>query len=95
MNWIPCPSPRLADVIRWTEPVWAPPTKKRGKPDAIGEQAVTAEVKAVGEVYELAVLEVEVLALDVEAAPEGGVKPGDTIRRKKSTLERGECHRQS
>ena len=93
MTWIPCPAPKVADVIRWKEPVWAAPTKKRGRPDAVGEQIVTAEVTALGDILQLNVRAVEVLSLDDGAASAPGVKPGDSIRRKKSTLERGECQR--
>ena len=38
MSWTPCSQPIVADVIRWKEPIWAPPSRKRGKPDRIGEQ---------------------------------------------------------
>ncbi|MCE9507796.1 MAG: hypothetical protein K8R48_05700 [Alphaproteobacteria bacterium] len=93
MTWIHCPSPIVADVIRWHEPIWAAPTKKRGKPDQIGEQVVTAEVKALGDFLQLQVRTVEVLSLDDGAKPPPGVKVGDSLRRKKSTIDRGDCHR--
>ena len=95
MNWKPCPAPAVGDVIRWKEPLWAAPTQRRGKPDQIGEQLLTAEVKALGEVVQLEVREVEVLAVDDGAQAPQGVKPGDSIKRKTSTLERGDCQRLS
>jgi hypothetical protein len=95
MNWKPCKTtPAPGDTIRWKEPVWAAPNKKRGKPDNIGEQRVTAEVVAVGEFLELKVQSVEVLRMEdgMEFDPLK-MKEGDTIRRKVSTIERGECER--
>jgi hypothetical protein len=89
MNWTPCPKPKAGDVIRWKEPLWAAPTKKRGKRDRIGEQLLTAEVKTTGDSLELQVQAVEILSLDNGAAAPPGVKPGDSIRRKKSTIEMG------
>jgi len=94
MTWKPCAEPHVGDVIRWKEPIWAPPNKKRGKPDNIGEQLVTAAVVVISEFVELKVQDVEILTLD-----EGGVfdplniKKDDTIRRKPSTIKRGECER--
>jgi hypothetical protein len=93
MSWKPCPSPAIHDVIRWKEPLWAPPNKKRGKPDQIGEHMLTATVVAVGDVLELEISEVEILSVDDgQEAPEG-IKPGDRVRRKKSSIERGDCHK--
>ena len=92
-SWKPCTSaPDVKDVIRWKEPIWAAPTKKRGKPDQIGEQALVAEVTVAGETYELLVREIKKIS-GVEAA-EVKVKAGDSIRRKISTLERGDCEKQ-
>ena len=94
MNWIPHDTPAVADIIRWNEPVWAAPTKKRGKPDKIGEQQVTATVTAVGDVIELQVQAVAVLSLDEGVTPPPGVQVGDNLRRKPSTISRGDCHKQ-
>ena len=93
MNWTPCPKPKVGDVIRWKEPLWAAPTKKRGKRDKIGEQILTAEVKTLGDSLELHIREVEVLSVDTGATPPPGVKSGDTVRRKKSTIELGGTER--
>lgn len=98
MTWTLCPSPIVADVIRWKEPIWAPPAGKRGKPAAIGEQMITAETIALGNYLQLHVLAVEQLSLKdgYERKYETKVikvKVGDNIKRKKSTIERGDCHR--
>ena len=95
MNWKPCPAPAVDDVIRWKEPLWAAPTRKRGMPDKIGEQMLTARVVSIGDTLGLQVTEIEVLALDDGAQPPGGVKVGEHVKRKKSTIERGECERQT
>jgi hypothetical protein len=91
MKWLSCTAPVVADVIRWKEPIWAPPHKKRGKPDKIGEQLLTAEVLAIGEFIELQVRTAEKISLD-KGAEKGAltVKEGDKIRRKQSTIDRGD-----
>lgn len=88
-NWIACPSPQVASVIRWDEPIWAAPNKPRGKPDKIGEQRIEAEVLSDGEIYELRVVGVEKLSGPTDEPLK--VKEGDLIRRKPSTIERGNC----
>ena len=94
-DWIPCSDPVPADVIRWNEPIWSPIKKKRGKPDKIGEQTLTAEIISISESFALYVH-------TVEEIPDKGkfkfkelaVKPGDKIKRKNSSiLEHGDCHR--
>jgi len=77
----------VGDILRWTEPVLAPPTQKRGKRAQIGEQAITARVLVMGEVLELQVIKIEILS-----APEGfetNIKPADTIRRRETSLVAG------
>ncbi|MDP2205019.1 MAG: hypothetical protein Q8K65_01800 [Alphaproteobacteria bacterium] len=79
----------VGDVLRWTEPVLAPPTQKRGKREQIGAQIVTAKVLTRAEVLELQVINIEILS-----APEGfetNIKPADTIRRREASLIAGEC----
>ena len=95
MNWIPCPTPAVGDLIRWKEPVWAAPTQKRGKRDQIGKQLMTAEVRSVGETLGLQVKSVEVLSLQPGADAPPGVKPGDHVKRKPSTIALGNCERQA
>jgi hypothetical protein len=90
-EWVPCEKPAISDILKWTEPLWAAPSKPRGKPDKIGEQEITAELVAVAETLELRVLDVR--KLSVEDVPLK-VKAGDDIRRKRATLAQGECHKQ-
>jgi len=90
MNWKPCTeAPKTGDMLRWTEPVLAAPTKKRGKREEIGAQLVTAKVLVMADVMEL-----QVEALDILSAPDGftpSIKPGDTIRRRETSLVVGDC----
>ena len=93
MTWKPCPAPKPGDTIRWNEPLWAAHTKKRGMPDQIGEQQLTAEVLQIEDTLQLKVTEVEILAIDDGAQPPEGVKVGDVVRRKPSSIARGDCHK--
>lgn len=94
MNWTPCPAPIVADVIRWKEAIWAAPGKKRGSKAAIiGEQLVTAEVKSLGDFLQLHVRAIEVLHIEDFKKPATPVNVGDNVKRKKTTIARGDCHR--
>jgi len=95
-DWQRCEDIFVDDVIRWDEPIWAAPTKKRGKPDAIGQQRVTAKIMAVGDVIELQVTAAEQMSLadGITEAPMK-VKAGDRIRRKLSSLAAGDCHKRA
>lgn len=93
-QWLPCPSPAASDTIRWREPIWAKPNKPRGKPDQIGEQAVTAKIIAIGDTVELQVIAVKRLSLIDGAADEPPkFNTGDTIRRKLSSIKMGQCQK--
>lgn len=87
-EWIFCDNPKKGDTIKWSEPLWAKPNKPRGKRDKIGEQDITAKVTAIGEVMELQVIDAEKVSGDAEVT----VKVGDNIKRKKTSLEKGDCH---
>ncbi len=93
-KWLPCSAPAAADTIRWREPIWAKPNKPRGKPDQIGEQAVTAKVVALGETAELQVIAVKRLSLidGAEDTPQK-INAGDMIRRKLSSIKMGKCQK--
>jgi hypothetical protein len=93
-QWIPCPTPAVADTIRWREPLWARPSKPRGKPDKIGEQMVTAKLIALNEPAELQVIEVRRLSLIAGAydAP-SKIKTNDMIRRRISSIKSGDCEK--
>lgn len=90
-NWVRCQSPVEGDTIRWKEPIWAAPSKPRGKPAKMGDQQITAEVLHADEFFVMHVLNVAKVA--------GGgtikVKAGDEIRRKPSTIELGDCYKKS
>jgi hypothetical protein len=85
----------VADVIRWVEPIWAPPRKKKDKPTKIGEQRISAEVLVLGSYMGLLVRAVERLSLIGQGADKNipVIKIGETIRRKKSTIDRGQTER--
>jgi hypothetical protein len=89
-EWAVCPKPTKGDVLRWNEPLWAAPNKPRGKRDKIGEQQITAELTSIGDFLNLKVLSVEKLS-DGDVPLQ--VKEGDEIRRKKTSLEQGDCHK--
>lgn len=93
-SWVRCATPAVADTIRWREPLWAKPNKPRGKPDKIGEQAITASVLSVGDLMELEVLTVKRLSLVAGTAEEPlKIKAGDVIRRKAASIKSGECQK--
>ena len=89
-EWSLCQNPEIGDILKWDEPLWAAPHKPRGKPDKIGEQQIVAQLMSTGALLELKVL--SVTKLSPGDAPLK-VKEGDNIRRKKSSLERGMCHK--
>lgn len=92
-EWILCPQPRAGDILKWNEPLWAAPNKPRGKPDKIGEQQIEAQLLVEGDTLELRVLSVQKLSGGSEALLK--VKTGDNIRRKKTTLAQGQCHKKT
>jgi hypothetical protein len=89
-EWVLCDNPVKGDTLKWNEPLWAKPNKPRGKPDKIGEQQVVAEMINSGEVFEFKVLSVKKLSSGNVPV---NVKEGDYVRRKKSTLKQGKCHK--
>ena len=93
-EWLPCPAPAVSDTLRWREPLWAAPTKARGRPDKIGEQMVTAKLITLGEPAELEVIDVQRLSL-MEGAKDtpSKIKKGDMIRRKASSIKSGDCQK--
>lgn len=88
-KWTLCDKPKLNDVLRWSEPLWAAPNKPRGKRDKIGEQQIMAELIKRTDFLEFKVISVENISED-EAPIK--VTEGDIIKRKKSTIEMGDCH---
>ena len=92
-SWKPCPAPKEGDVVRWKEPLWAEPTKKRGLRDEVGVQGVVAKIVELGETVQLEVEEAQIISFTTEAEPALKIKPGDIIRRKLTSIERGGCEK--
>ncbi len=90
LRWLPCALPKKGDTLRWNEPIWAEPNKPRGKPDKIGEQQIMAKVVKVEEFIECSVISVQNLG---QGNVPIKVKENDSIKRKKSTLALGNCHK--
>ena len=89
-KWTPCDKPKLGETLKWKEPLWALPTKPRGKRDKIGEQEIIAELITRTDFLEFKVIDVQkITGTDVPLS----VKKDDFIKRKKSTLELGECYK--
>lgn len=79
---------KVNDVLKWNEPIWAAPNKPRGKRDKIGEQEVTGRVTTISDVIEFEVLGVQKVSDDESQLT---VVQGDIIKRKKLSLEKGNC----
>lgn len=89
-QWQPCDKPKLGDTLRWNEPLWAKPTKPRGKRDKIGEQQVTAILLTRSDLLEFKVVDVKIT--HGENVPTT-VQPDDVIKRKKTSIALGGCHK--
>jgi hypothetical protein len=89
-EWIPCSQPQVGDTLKWSEPLWAPPNKPRGKRDKIGEQEIIAELITIKDVLEFKVINVKKISgNDAEVQ----VQADDNIRRKQSSIDLGSCHK--
>lgn len=89
-KWIPCPTHKIGDTLKWNEPLWAAPNKPRGKRDQIGEQEIIADLVGIVDFLELKVQSVKKLSSDDTPL---SVKAGDYIKRKQSSIDKGECHK--
>lgn len=89
-KWVACSNPEIGDTLKWNEPLWAAPNKPRGKPDKIGEQEIIAQLMAIQNVLEFKVITVKKIS---SGDAELKVQENDNIRRKKSTIEQGFCHK--
>jgi len=91
-KWVSCDKPKLGDTLKWTEPLWAKPNKPRGKRDQIGEQEIIADLITRTDFLEFKVIDVQKVSnCDTVLT----VKIGDMIKRKKSSIEKGNCHKLS
>jgi len=91
IDWKPCDKPKLGDTLRWNEPLWALPSKPRGKRDKIGEQQITAILLSRSDLLEFKVVAVDKIAGDDDALQT--VKPDDVIKRRKPSIAMGNCHK--
>jgi hypothetical protein len=89
-QWIPCDKPKLGDSLRWNEPLWAAPTKARGKRDQVGEQQITATLMTRSDLLEFKVIEVQKISGEDAVL---SVQPDDIIKRKKTSIALGQCHK--
>jgi len=89
-QWEPCDTFNVGDTLKWSEPLWAAPNKPRGKRDKIGEQEIIASLISITDVLEFKVISIKKLSSD--DAPLS-VKENEHIKRKQSSLEKGDCHR--
>lgn len=91
-EWVPCSTPHVADIVRWTEPVWAP-GETAASAITLGRRRVTAQVL----VREADRVSLSVMSEDCLNAPPvvPPLKPGDHLRRKTAQLAAGRCERLS
>jgi len=89
-EWTSCTTLEIGDTLKWVEPLWAAPNKPRGKRDKIGEQEIIAKLTAKTDVLEFTVKNVEKISSG--DAPLH-VQAGDIIKRKLSSIEKGNCQK--
>ena len=89
-EWEPCAAPQIGDTLKWNEPLWAAPNKPRGKRDKIGEQEIIAELLSIKDILEFKVVSVKNLSSNDTPL---SVQANDEIRRKQSSIEKGDCHK--
>lgn len=84
-----------ADVIRWTEGIYAKHRRKNAKSPRLGERQVTAEVLEAtdDEWLKLLVLGSVVTKDDYAGSRLPPLKPSDQIKRARKTVERGKPER--
>ena len=87
-EWKLCSAPQVEDTLKWNEPIWAAPNKPRGKRDKIGEQEIIALLISVEDVLKLKVIGVKNLSSNNVPL---SVKENDEIKRKQSSIEKGNC----
>ena len=90
-QWEPCTTPEIGDTLKWNEPLWATPNKPRGRRDKIGEQEIIATFIGTEEVLKFTVISVKKTSSN-NTAPLT-VHENDEIKRKKSSIEKGNCQK--
>jgi hypothetical protein len=91
-DWIPCGDAFLpADVVRWREGVWERPNRGKAKPRMTGERIVTAELLADGGDGWVRLLVRACFVMEDKSDGRRALllKPGEEIKRKRTTLEKG------
>lgn len=89
-KWTPCHQPEVGDTLKWNEPLWATPNKPRGKPDKIGEQEIIGQLTDIQDFLVFTVISVKKISSGDAPLK---VQQNEQIRRKKSTIELGKCHK--
>ncbi len=89
-EWAACQNPKVGDVLKWNEPLWAAPNKPRGKRDKIGEQEIIAQLMDVKDTLEFRVNNVRKIS---SGNAEIKVKKHEFIKRKKTSIEKGNCQK--
>ena len=89
-EWKKCEIPEIGDIIKWNEPLWAAPNKPRGKRDKIGVQEITAKLINIDDILKLNVVNVQKITSGELALT---VKINDEIRRRLSSIQKGDCQR--
>jgi hypothetical protein len=90
-KWIPCGAGFIqADVIRWKEAAWKNTKRNKGKGIVLGERTITAEVIRDEDGWlDLLIREYAILNEKPGRKVEH-LSKGTEIRRKRTTIERGE-----
>jgi hypothetical protein len=97
MEWLDCQGAFIeGDVIRWRETAWQQSRRKSGNPKAIGERLITAEVLRCDEAsgfVTLFIRQSKILSDHSRRGDLSPLNPGETIRRKAATLNKGSPER--
>jgi hypothetical protein len=94
-KWILCGGKVIAgDVVCWPEPIWKQKGKRKKTLVQIGVRLVTASVSRLEgkEWVHLSVMNCVIKDIQ-QARPLSPLRKGEALKRKRSTLERGEAHR--
>ena len=91
-EWVPCLAPHVADIIRWTEPVWSHTASDANSCAIVpGRRMVTAQViTRDAEKLSLCILSAE---SNAGTPPTEPLALGDEVRRKITQVATGDCHR--
>jgi len=94
-KWIPCGGKVIVgDVACWPEPIWKEKGKRKKTLVQIGVRLMTASVTRLEgkDWVHLSVLECVIKDIQ-QPKPLAPLRKGEALKRKRSTLERGQAHR--